>query len=107
VTFGVDTLSKGHPGFHGHLTIVNNGTTAIADWTVNLSLSGDNVTWAGYPGTGLPFAFWQFSGGTLTLNALSSGESIPPGSTAVVPIVANGSTTTPGSCTFNGSVCQP
>jgi hypothetical protein len=107
VTFSVDTLSTAHPGFHAHLTIVNNGARRVADWTLHLALSGDTVTWVGYPGTGLPFAFWQFSGGTLTLNAVSSGESLRPGSTAVVPILANGSTTLPRGCTFNGSVCQP
>ena len=106
VTFGVDSVTTGHPGFHGHLTIANNGTTKITNWTLDLSLSGDTVTWAGYPGSGLPFTFWQFSGDTLTLNAVSSGESLRPGSSQTVPITVTGSTTAPGSCTFNGSACQ-
>jgi hypothetical protein len=80
----------------------------VAGWTVHLSLPSDVVTVVGYPGDpGLPFAFWQFSGSTLTLHAVSSGEALHPGGTEVVPIDANGTTTTPQSCTFNSSGCIP
>ena len=57
--------------------------------------------------TGLPFATWQFSGTTLTLHADSSGETLSPGSTEVVPVFGRGDTTAPSGCTFNGSGCQP
>ena len=68
---------------------------------------GDQVNWVGYPGAWLPFATWQFSGATLTLHADSSGETLAPGGTEVVPIFGRGDTTAPSGCTFNGSGCQP
>jgi hypothetical protein len=108
VSYALNRLDTAHPGFKAQLTIVNNGPKTVAGWTLDLSLPSDVVTWVGYPGaTGLPFTFWQFSGGTLTLHAVSSGEALRPGSTEVVPFDANGTATVPASCTFNGSACIP
>ena len=79
----------------------------MAGWTVQVSLPGDQVDWVGYPGGWDPFADWQFSGGTLVLNAVSDGETLAPGATEVVPISAQGGNTVPGGCQFNGAACQP
>ncbi len=107
VTYAVDGTDPWHRGFRAHLTIVNHGTTPVAGWTVQVSLPGDQVDWAGYPGAWDPFANWQFSGDTLALNAVSGGETLAPGGTEIVPIAAQGSNTVPGGCQFDGSACQP
>ena len=107
VTYTLDGDGQWGQGFQAHLTIVNSGHRTIAGWTIQLTLPGDHVKWVGYPGAWLPFATWQFSGTTLTLHADSSGETLSPGGTEVVPIFGHGDTTAPGGCTFNGSGCQP
>jgi cellulase/cellobiase CelA1 len=107
VIYAVDGTDPWHRGFRAHLTIVNHGTTPVAGWTVRVSLPGDQVDWAGYPGGWDPFANWQFSGDTLALNAVSGGETLAPGATEIVPIAAQGSNTVPGGCRFDGSACQP
>ena len=53
VTYTVDGTDPWHQGFRAHLTIVNHGTTPVAGWTVQVSLPGDQVDWAGYPGAGI------------------------------------------------------
>ncbi len=107
VTYTLDGTDPWHQGFRGHLTIVNHGAAPVAGWTVQVSLPGDQVDWVGYPGAWDPFANWQFSGGTLALNAVSGGETLAPGATEIVPISAQGSTSVPGGCQFNGGACQP
>ena len=107
VIYTLDSDSQWDQAFRAHLTIVNDGHRTIAGWTIRLTLPGDHVNWVGYPGAWLPFATWQFSGATLTLHADSSGETLSPGSTEIVPIFGRGDTSAPGGCTFNGSGCQP
>jgi Cellulose binding domain len=107
VAYTLDGTDPWQQDFHAHLTIVNNGSTPVAGWSVQVSLPGDQVDWVGYPSAWMPFANWQFSGGTLTLNAVSGGETLAPGATEIVPITAQGGTTSPGGCVFNGSACQP
>ena len=107
VAYTLDGTDPWHQDFRAHLTIVNHGATPVAGWTVQVSLPGDQVDWVGYPGAWDPFANWQFSGGTLALNAASGGETLAPGATEIVPISAQGSSTVPGGCQFNGSACQP
>jgi hypothetical protein len=107
VTYTLDGSSQWDRDFRAHLTIVNSGHRTIAGWTIQLTLPGDRVDWVGYPGAWRPFATWQFGGTTLTLHADSSGETLSPGSTEIVPIFGAGHTTAPRGCTFNGSGCQP
>jgi hypothetical protein len=107
VTYSVDGTDPWHQDFHAHLTIVNNGSTLVAGWTVQLSLPGDQVDWVGYPGAWEPFSDWQFGGGTLVLTAASGGEAVAPGATEIVPIAVRGNAATPGGCTFDGAPCQP
>ncbi|HET7245101.1 MAG TPA: cellulose binding domain-containing protein, partial [Streptosporangiaceae bacterium] len=107
VTYTLDGTDPWRGDFRAHLTIVNHGATPVAGWTVQVSLPGDQVDWVGYPGAWNPFANWQFSGGTLDLNAVSGGETLAPGATEIVPISAQGGNTVPGGCQFNGAACQP
>ena len=107
VTYTLDGTDPWHQAFRAHLTIVNHGATPVAGWTVQVSLPGDQVDWVGYPGAWDSFANWQFSGGTLALTAVSGGETLAPGATEIVPISAQGGTTVPGGCQFNGAACQP
>ena len=107
VTYTVDGTDPWHRDFRAHLTIVNHGAAPVAGWTVQVSLPGDQVDWVGYPGAWDPFANWQFSGGTLVLNAVSGGETLAPGATEVVPISAQGGNTVPWGCRFNGAACEP
>jgi hypothetical protein len=95
-----------HHGFRAHLAIVSNGRRAITGWTIELSLPGDQVSWVGYPGAPQPFAIWQLSGSLLVLHAVSGGETLSPGGTEIVPIFANGPSTAPSGCTFNGASCR-
>jgi hypothetical protein len=106
VTYTLDG-GEWHQGFRAHLTIVNNGHRPVAGWTIQLTLPGDRVNWVGYQGPWQPFAAWRFGGGTLTLHAVSGGETLPPGGTEIVPLLAGGASTTPSGCSFNGSGCQP
>jgi hypothetical protein len=105
VSYTLDDGGQWHWGFHAHLTIVNNGRRAIGGWTLQLTLPGDQVNWVGYPGAWGPFAAWQFSGGTLTLHAVSGGETLPPGGTMIVPLFAGGDGTAPSGCSFDGNGC--
>jgi hypothetical protein len=107
VSYTVDGADPWHQDFHAHLTIVNHGAAPVAGWNVQVTLPSDQVDWVGFPGAWDPFANWQFNGGTLALNAVSGGETIPPGGTEIVPISVQGSNTTPGGCEFNGAACQP
>lgn len=107
VTYTLDGDGQWGHGFRAHLTIVNGGHRTIAGWTIRLTLPRDHVSWVGYPGAWLPFATWQFSRTTLTLHADSTGETLSPGGTEVVPIFGHGDTTAPSGCTFNDSGCQP
>jgi len=107
VTYTLDGTGPWHQAFRAHLTIVNHGTAPVTGWTVQVSLPGDQVDWVGYPGAWDPFANWRFSGGTLALNAVPGGETLAPGATEIVPISAQGRTTIPGGCQFNGAACQP
>jgi hypothetical protein len=107
VSYTVDGADPWHRDFRAHLTIVNHGAAPVAGWNAQVALPGDQVDWVGYPGAWDPFANWQFNGGTLALNAVSGGETIPPGGTEIVPISVQGSNTTPGGCEFNGAACQP
>jgi hypothetical protein len=107
VSYTVDGTDPWHQDFRAHLTIVNHGAAPVAGWNVQVALPGDQVDWVGYPGAWDPFANWQFNGGTLALDAVSGGETIPPGGTEIVPISVQGSNTTPGGCDFNGAACQP
>jgi hypothetical protein len=107
VTYSLDGGGdQWHHAFRAQLTIVSSGRQAIGGWTISLSLPGDHVAWVGYPGAPQPFAVWQMSGNVLVLHAVSGGETLAPGGTEIVQILANGPHTSPRSCTFNGAGCR-
>jgi Cellulose binding domain len=108
VTYTLDDgADQWHHAFRAHLTIASSGRKAVAGWTIELSLPGDHINWVGYPGAPQPFAVWQMSGNVLVLHAVSSGETLAPGGTEIVQIVAEGPHTFTRSCTFNGAGCRP
>jgi hypothetical protein len=85
-------------GFHGRFTIVNNGPTAVNGWQLAAGLVGDDIqrVWDGS---------FHTRRGTLYIDPSSSQQTIAPGATITEDFIANGSTTDPTSCTFNGSAC--
>ena len=93
--------------FRVQLTLVNNGGSPVASWTVQLTLPGDDVfsvetrTWW----DGVPFEHWQVSGDTLTISADTGSETLAPGEPLSLSIHGRGSTAFPTGCTFNGAVC--
>jgi endoglucanase len=85
-------------GFQGQFTIDNKGSKPIHGWELTAVLSGDQVRWA-WP------AWFHMSGDTLTLDPPPSQKTIPPGTSLTENFMADGTTTSPSSCTFNGSPC--
>jgi len=94
----VDQWGDGDGGFHGRFTIVNTGTTAIDGWELAVDLAGDQIrsVWDGS---------FHTTNGTLYIDPSSSQQTIAPGATITEDFIANGSTTAPTSCAFNGSTC--
>jgi len=88
-----------HPhSFQGRFTIVNNGSTAIKGWELVVVLPNDRIrsVWDGS---------FRTDGDTLYIDPSKSQQTIAPGATVTENLSAHGSTTTPTSCTFNGSAC--
>ncbi len=98
VSVSYTLVNQWQNGFQGQFTIVNNGSKPIHGWDLTAVLSGDQVRWA-WP------AMFSMSGSTLTLTPQSSQNTIPPGTSLTENFLANGTTTSPSSCTFNGSPC--
>jgi hypothetical protein len=108
VTVSYSGGGRGNAGrFSTQLTIVNQGSTPVAGWTLQLSYPGDQVFWVGYPGSGpgTEFVSWHFGGDMLTLSAQAGGEALAPGGTQSIVIVGTGNSPVPAGCTFNGSAC--
>jgi len=94
------TLVRRHPhNFHGKFTIVNNGSTAINGWELAVVLPNDTVVsvWDGV---------FHTADGTVYIDPSSSQHTIAAGASITENFIAQGSTTTPTSCTFNGSACS-
>jgi cellulase/cellobiase CelA1 len=85
-------------GFQGVFTIVNNGSTAVSGWELDAVLPGDQVEWVWS-------ASWHMTGDTLVMTPPGDQATIGPGDTVTEHVTAQGSTTSPTSCTFNGSPC--
>jgi hypothetical protein len=96
VTYSVVSQSDG--GFGGRFIIVNDGSEAIDGWQLSVTLPGDDIkaVWD---------AKYHMSSGTLVMSPTASQEVIAPGGSLTENITAEGPTTTPTSCTFNGSPC--
>lgn len=98
VTVTYSTSPHHRDGFFGHLTIENEGTAAVNGWQLVITLPGDNVDWVWN-------AQWQLNGDSLVLSPASGGDVIEPGQSVSVNFSAQGDTTSPTSCTFNGAAC--
>lgn len=85
-------------GFKGVFTIVNKSSNSISGWKLAAVLPNDTVTFT------WPISF-QMIGGTLIVQAPAGQGTIAPGGTFTEVIFVDGQTTSPTSCTFNGSPC--
>lgn len=85
-------------GFQGQFTIVNNGSKTINGWEIAAVLPNDHIQAAWY-------ATYHTNGDTLYLDPTFLQQTITPGATLTENFDATGTTTTPTSCTFNGSPC--
>jgi len=85
-------------GFQGQFAIVNNGNTAINGWQLSVVLPDDHIdtTWD---------ASFRTNGDILIMNAPSYQMTIAPGASVKENFVAQGSTTSPADCTFDGAAC--
>jgi hypothetical protein len=96
VTYAV--VSQHPHSFQGQFTIVNDGNTAIKGWELVVVLPNDRIhaVWDGV---------FHVNGDTLYIDPSKSQQTIAPGATLIENLSAHGSTSTPTSCTFNGSAC--
>jgi hypothetical protein len=88
-----------HPhSFQAQFTIVNKGSKAIDGWELIVVLPDDRIrsVWD---------ASFHTDGDTLYIDPPKFQRTIAPGATLTENLAAHGSTTTPASCTFNGSAC--
>lgn len=85
-------------GFQGQFTIVNNGKNPIKGWEIAAVLPKDDVRAAWD-------ALFHMNGDTLYLDPPWYQQTIAPGASLTEDFAAHGTTTTPTSCTFNGSPC--
>jgi hypothetical protein len=86
-------------GFQGEFTIVNHGSSTLANWQVVIALPGDQVDTAWD-------ADWQPGpAGTVILTPASYDAPLKPGATQQLNFVATGNTVDPASCAFDGSAC--
>ena len=100
VTVTYSTPQQWRGGFQGELTIVNQGGAAVTGWQIVVGLPGDQVQMAWN-------ANWQQDGwGNVIMTPTPGDQVIEPGATLSVNFVAQGNTTEPANCTFNGSPCS-
>lgn len=98
VDVSYSVVSQWGNGFQGRFTIVNNGTKTINGWEIAAVLPHDDVQAVWY-GT------YHTNGDTLYVDPSWFQQTITPGATLTENFDATGTTTTPASCTFNGSPC--
>jgi Cellulose binding domain len=100
VTVSYSALHRWAGGFQGQFVITNHGGSAVTGWQMVITLSGDQVdtVWN---------ADWQYGrGGSVLMTAAPYDQVIEPGASQSVNVVAQGGTTEPTSCTFDGSACS-
>jgi hypothetical protein len=99
VTVSYSTHQRWSGGFQGEFIITNHGSSTVTGWQIVITLPGDRVdtVWN---------ADWQYgSGGSVIMTAAPYDQVIEPGASQWVNLVAQGGTTEPTSCTFDGSAC--
>src|SRR5215469_4684341 len=98
VTINYKVLRQLPHRFDGQFTIVNNGSTPIDGWQLSVVLPGDDIRTVSN-------GVFHTVGDTVYIGPPSSQPKIAPGQTITETFTAHGTTTTPTSCTFNGSPC--
>jgi cellulase/cellobiase CelA1 len=96
VSYSLQSSDGDH--FEGEFTIVNNGSSAVSGWQLAVTFPGDQVDWVWE-------ASWHMSGDTLIMSPSGDQVTIGPGASLTEHVAAQGSATSPASCTFNGSAC--
>jgi Cellulose binding domain len=94
------SVGRWFQGIQGRFVIVNNGPAAVTGWNLTVAFPGDGN-----------FRVWnglgRVSGATLTITAPPGAPVLAPGASQQVTIFAEGGTTEPASCTFDGAaVCH-
>jgi hypothetical protein len=100
VTVSYSAFQRWGGGFQGQFVITNHGSSAVTGWQLAITLSGDRVdtVWN---------ADWQYAGGgSVVMTATPYDQVIEPGASQSVNFFAQGGTTEPTSCTFDGSTCS-
>jgi hypothetical protein len=100
ITVSYSTAQRWDGGFQGEFVIANHGSSAVTGWQLVITLSGDRVdtVWN---------ADWRYGGaGSVIMTAAPYDQVIEPGAAQSVNFVAQGGSTEPASCTFDGSACS-
>jgi hypothetical protein len=107
VTITSDRDRRDFDHFQAQLTLVNQGTSPVSGWTVQLTLPRDDIDSVERQDgrDGAPFDHWQYRGDTLTISADADSETLSPGAPLDLTIHGRGSTASPTGCTFNGAAC--
>jgi hypothetical protein len=86
-------------GFQGQLTVANQSKSPVSGWQLVIGLPDDRVfsVWN---------ASWQAgSSGSVVLTAAPYDQVIEPGASVSLNFIAQGSTTSPTACSFDGAAC--
>jgi hypothetical protein len=94
------SIGRWFQGIQGQFVIVNHGSAPVTGWNLTISLPGDGN-----------FQVWnaqgRASGDTLIITASPGAPALTPGAMQQIGVSAQGGTSTPASCTFDGApVCQ-
>ena len=98
---GYRTTSEWATGFVAEVTITNQRTTAVDDWTATVSLGGDQRVTSAWNATATQ------AGATVTLTAPHWNRTIPSGGSVTVGLLGRwqASDAPPTSATLNGAAC--
>jgi Cellulose binding domain len=101
VSVSYTLVAQWSAGLMGALTIANDGGVSITGWEVSAEFPGDQVHVIVNSGE------LQSSGDDLTVGTAAGLPAIAAGTSETVYFVAEGNTSAPAACTFNGYACGP
>jgi Cellulose binding domain len=99
VTVTYQELNGWPGGFMGQFTLVNHGQQPVGGWRLAAALPGDEVT-------GADGVNWYQNGDVIILQPFPWYGPIEPGATLTISVTAEGNTSSPASCSFDGSACR-
>jgi cellulase/cellobiase CelA1 len=99
VTISYTLVAQWIGGLLAAFTITNDGSTGITGWQLSATFPGDQIQDAW--GTDTP----NSSSDDLTVGATADLPTIAPGTSQTVYFAAQGATTVPAACTFDGAAC--